>query len=113
MWYSFYGTLANPEFLAELLGIQPPTLIPARIHGGKLRTWGEKYNALIDSPGQRVEGWRFEVQSREQEDKLRADETGRYEAVRVQIVLKEKGKEEAVKWCVFRFVGEEGELDRD
>jgi hypothetical protein len=66
MWYFFYGTLADSSFLAELFGSsgEAPMLLPAVIYSGKLRTWGRKYNALVDDiPGSRVDGWAYEVVS--------------------------------------------------
>jgi hypothetical protein len=114
MWYFFYGTLADSSFLAELFGSsgEAPMLLPAVIYGGKLRTWGRKYNALIDnSLGSRVDGWAYEVVSQEQEDALCMYETAKYEVVRVDIGLHGDSGGRVVKGCTFRFAGEEHELD--
>ncbi|KAH8728318.1 hypothetical protein GQ44DRAFT_757280 [Phaeosphaeriaceae sp. PMI808] len=115
VWYFFYGTLANCSFLAQLFCSPPetiPVLVPALIHGGKLRTWGRKYNALVDSPGSQVDGWAYEVLSQDQEDILRIYETAKYEVVRVDITLNESpGRGRVVQGCTFRFAGEDYELD--
>ncbi|KAG9194227.1 hypothetical protein G6011_04262 [Alternaria panax] len=91
VWYFFYGTLANSSFLSELFGSSGdvPVLTPAVIHGGKLRTWDGKYNALVDgdSPASRVDGFAYKVVSQKQEDALRMYETAKYEVVRVDIEL--------------------------
>jgi hypothetical protein len=111
VWYFFYGTLANPDFLAQLFGSPPGTklvLVPAHIEGGKLRTWGGKYKALVDCSGRRVDGWVFEVESEEQEEVLCMYETAKYEVVRVRIEVEERG----VVWgCTFRFTGQAEDLD--
>jgi hypothetical protein len=113
VWYFFYGTLGNSSFLNELFGSPPEehALVPALIHGGKLQTWGGKYNALVDdNPGSRVDGWAYEVVSQEQEDTLRTYETAKYEVVRVEIELNGHSGRRFVKGCTFRFVGPKGEL---
>ncbi|KAH7398362.1 hypothetical protein BKA66DRAFT_565975 [Pyrenochaeta sp. MPI-SDFR-AT-0127] len=115
VWYFSYGTLANRSFLAQLFCSPPGTilvLVPALIHGGTLRTWRRKHNALVDSPGSQVDGWAYEVLSQDQEDILRMYETAKYEVVRVDITLNESplgGR--VVQGCTFRFAGEENELD--
>jgi hypothetical protein len=111
VWYFFYGTLANPDLLARLFRSPPGTgqlLRPAHIHGGTLRTWGSKYKALVDCPGARVNGWAFEIETKEQEDVLRMYETAKYEIVRVRIELEEQ---RFVRGCTFRFSGQEEDLD--
>ncbi|RYN92396.1 hypothetical protein AA0119_g9972 [Alternaria tenuissima] len=114
VWYFFYGTLGNSSFLKELFGSPPEehALIPALIHGGKVKIWGGKYNALVDDdPESRVNGWAYEVVSLEQEDALRMYETAKYEVVRVEIELNTYDGKRFVKGCTFRFAGEKGELD--
>lgn len=115
VWYFFYGTLGNSSFLNELFGLPPEedrALVPALIYGGKLKTWGGKYNALIDDdPESRVDGWAYEVVSQEQEHALCMYETARYEVVRVEIKLDGHSGGRFVKGCAFRFAGERGELD--
>jgi hypothetical protein len=112
VWYFFYGTLADSEFLARLFSSPPGStllLVRAVIHGGKLRTWRQKYNALVDCPGAKVDGWAYEVQSEDQENILRVYETSAYEVVRVDITL--NGADCVVQGCTFRFAGEERNLD--
>ncbi|KAL8682219.1 MAG: hypothetical protein Q9186_001678 [Xanthomendoza sp. 1 TL-2023] len=89
VWYFFYGTLMDPEVLQGCLGIPDrPTMTPASIQGGTLRTWGRKYKALVDGPDEaQVNGYAFCVQSAEQEEYLRFRETEAYEVVRCRIVL--------------------------
>jgi hypothetical protein len=114
VWYFFYGALGNSSFLNELFGSPPEehALVPALIHGGKVKTWGGKYNVLVDDDREsRVYGWAYEVVSLEQEDALRMYETAKYEVVRVEIELAGHTGGRFVKGCTFRFVGEKGELD--
>lgn len=113
VWYFFYGTLANSAFLGTLFGAplgSVPVLVPARVYGGKLRTWGGKYNALVDSVGSYVDGSAYEVTCREQEDALCMYETAKYEVVRAEIVLN-RSQRKIVQGCTFRFAGGEHELD--
>jgi hypothetical protein len=106
--YFFYGTLANEQVLTQLFGEAPGALRPAQIYGGRIRTWAGKYKALVDCPGARVDGWAYEVMSKEFDDALCVYETAKYEVVRVDIVVEGRG---VVKGCTFRFAGEEGDLD--
>ncbi|KAF9634051.1 AIG2-like protein [Lasiodiplodia theobromae] len=100
VWYFFYGTLAEPERLVSLLGLEErPVLRRAAVRGGAVRTWGGKYKALVDG-AERIDGWAYEVVSKEQEDALRAYETEKYEVVRCGIEM--EGGEE-VMGCTFRF----------
>lgn len=100
VWYFFYGTLAEPERLVNLLGLEErPVLLRAAVRGGAVRTWGGKYKALVDGT-ERIGGWAYEVASKEQEDALRAYETESYEVVRCRIEV--EGGEE-VMGCTFRF----------
>ncbi|KAI3551917.1 hypothetical protein CSPX01_00593 [Colletotrichum filicis] len=48
VWYFFYGTLADPTVLKNLLGIEP-VYRAAKVRGGRLATWGGKYKALVDA----------------------------------------------------------------
>ena len=114
VWYFFYGALGNSSFLNELFGSPPEehALVPALIHGGKVKTWGGKYNALVDDDHEsRVNGWAYKVVSLEQEDALRMYETAKYEVVRVEIELNSHDGKRFVKGCTFRFAGEKGELN--
>ncbi|MCJ1350181.1 MAG: hypothetical protein MMC33_000162 [Icmadophila ericetorum] len=110
VWYFFYGTLADPGFLMELLDLPPsppPVLNPAYIADGILSTWaGGKYKALVNGPDSCVvSGYAYHVQSREHEDILRFYETAKYEVARCTIHMLIGGKEErSVQGLTFRFV---------
>ncbi|KPI40277.1 uncharacterized protein AB675_7817 [Cyphellophora attinorum] len=63
VWYFFYGTLSEPSVLSKVLDLPEhvePTLSRASLIGGRLRTWGGKYRALVDDFGRyaapRVQG---------------------------------------------------------
>jgi hypothetical protein len=103
--YFFYGTLAEPNRLTRLLGLDQESHLPtASICGGKLTTWGGKYLGLVDGKEACVvRGWAYEVCTKEAEDVLRGYETDMYEVVRVDITI--EGLEQAVKGLTFRFVG--------
>ncbi|MCJ1330481.1 hypothetical protein MMC10_007165 [Thelotrema lepadinum] len=106
VWYFFYGNLAKPKILGPRLGIveEDVELHPARVRGGRLGTWSDKYRALLDGESEdTVEGFGFLVRSVEDEDKLRTYETDAYEVVRCEMDL---GNGEAVPSCTFRFCGQ-------
>ncbi|KEF58650.1 uncharacterized protein A1O9_06576 [Exophiala aquamarina CBS 119918] len=89
VWYLFYGTLQDPEILAQHVASDgQPNLIPARIQGGKMKSWRGKYKALVDAPDPMTEvhGSAFLVQDRELEDSLRSYEADNYEVVRCRII---------------------------
>ena len=104
-WYFFYGTLADPVVLTRLLPgskAEPPTLIPASISGGLVKSWAGKYKALVDGAStDYVHGSAYEVTSREQEDVLLTYETENYEVVRCWITMASG----TVQGLTFRFVG--------
>jgi hypothetical protein len=110
VWYFFYGTLADPAVLRQHLGLdEEPVFLPAYIQGGRIRTWGGKYRALVDAPGveERMPGSAFLVENKEQEDALMFYEKEKYEVVRCRI-----GTEEGeMLGLTFRFDGLERELD--
>ncbi|EXF83643.1 hypothetical protein CFIO01_00785 [Colletotrichum fioriniae PJ7] len=86
VWYFFYGTLADPTVLNNLLGIEP-VYRAAKVRGGRLVTWGGKYKALVDAPAYNkdcVYGHAFLVKNKDQEDALQLYETDNYEVVRSQ-----------------------------
>lgn len=88
VWYFFYGTLADPTVLTRHLALtEPPVLVPASVRGGRLKTWGGKYKALVDDAQASVSGGAFLVRSREHEDALRFYETDKYEVVRCRIFM--------------------------
>lgn len=112
VWYFFYGTLRDPEILTQHLALAyQPTLIPARIQGGQIKTWAGKYKALVDAPDSMTEvyGSAFLVQDREQEDSLRFYETDKYEVVRCRIIS-DYG---VLLGLTFRFGGSPEDLDLD
>ena len=104
-WYFFYGTLADPVVLTRLLSPSeagPPTLVPASISGGLIKSWAGKYKALVDGAStDYVHGSAYEVTSKEQEDVLLTYETENYEVVRCCITM----ASETVQGLTFRFVG--------
>lgn len=113
VWYFFYGTLADPGKLAEVLETPGAKyeLSQASVKREKLRTWGGgKYLAMIDAAeSDEVTGWAFLVHDEAQEDKLRMYETHRYDVVRCEIAIEALG---SVRGHAFRFArGFEGKLD--
>ncbi|KAK4200651.1 hypothetical protein QBC40DRAFT_68080 [Triangularia verruculosa] len=108
--YFVYGTLMNPAILKGKLTLDTePVYKRARIRGGLLKTWGNKYNAVVDAPQMDhnkaiVDGCAFTVENSMQEDALCHYETDKYEVVRCTIELPEECK--VVKGLTFRFVGE-------
>jgi Gamma-glutamyl cyclotransferase, AIG2-like len=137
VWYFSYGTLAQPQILARLLELPESEsrdelgLRPASVGGGVLKTWGGRYRALVDAPAPSsypcaggveaegetgvVGGSAYRVMSREHEEVLRYYETERYEVVRCQIRMGDKGidgkgRGEGVQGLTFRFAGDGGDL---
>lgn len=103
--YFFYGSLADPEKLSRVLGLSEdlPVLKPASITQGIVKSWGGKYKALVDGPETaRVEGWAYQVKTKDHEEALLFYETEKYEVVRCRIAMDEEKEE--VKGCTFRFV---------
>ncbi|KAH7066449.1 hypothetical protein FB567DRAFT_594908 [Paraphoma chrysanthemicola] len=104
--YFFYGTLGEPEKLAEVLGLDDdfvPVLRKASVKGGKLKIWRDKYRALVGGGAQdAVEGYASKVENEAQEDALR-----HYEGTNYEVVV-EGG--ETVNGLTFRLCGEVGEL---
>ena len=105
VWSFFYGTLADPALLTRLLSLpetEPPTLVPASIPGGLVKTWQAKYKALVDGDStDYVHGSAYEVTSREREEALLFYETEKYEVVRCCITM----ANQTVQGLTFRFVG--------
>ena len=113
VWYFFYGTLAKLEVLSQHLDLRAAEsreLQPACALGGRIRTWGGKYRALVDDPTSVVEGSAFLVQSKDEEDALRFYESDRYEVVRCRILF-DKARDGSACALTFRFAGDERELD--
>ena len=136
VWYFFYGTLADPDVLSKHVDLcDGRQLLPASIQGGKLRTWGRKYRALVDDFSRRpatVSGKAFLVLSKEEEENLRFYEGEKYEVVRCEISFTklsngcedagevprefnrmdgQGGVSRSVMGLTFRFAGDERELD--
>ena len=106
VWYFSYGTLADGAVLRRLLDDDiAPVYRPARVLGGELTTWGEKYKALVNaySKGAAVEGSAFLVRTAAEEDALRCYETDRYEVVRCTMEMLDDGT--SVMGLSFHFVG--------
>ncbi|KAB8069024.1 hypothetical protein BDV29DRAFT_161854 [Aspergillus leporis] len=104
VWYFFYGTLSDPEILAQKLShSEPPTLNRATAVCGDIKTWGWEYKALIDGPSSAiVDGWAYEVCSEEEEEQFRYYETGQNEAVRCDILMVDSG--DTAKGLTFSFI---------
>ena len=108
--YFFYGTLVSTERLSRLFGV--PTAQIGRFErgillDGRVRTWAGKFRALVDSPGGRVEGSVFIVNSAEEEYALRVYEGDSYEVANATIIL-EGGRR--IQGRTFRYCGYEDEL---
>lgn len=105
VWYFFYGTLADRPFLSRLLSLpeaEHPLLVPATISSGIVKTWKDRYNALVDGEStDYVHGSAYEVTTKEREEALLLYETEKYEVVRCSIMM-ESG---TVQGLTFRFAG--------
>ncbi|KAB8226430.1 hypothetical protein BDV33DRAFT_197429 [Aspergillus novoparasiticus] len=104
VWYFFYGTLTDPETLARKLSLpELPVLRRAMVKGGRIKMWGGKYKALVDSSSSSiVDGWAYEVSSEEEEEQLRYYEADEYEVVRCEIHIVDSGH--IVEGLSFRFI---------
>lgn len=105
----FYGTLASTTRLSRLFEIAASdvtALRPAKLQDGRTRLWSNKYRALVDSPGEQVEGFAYPVRSDEEENVLRRYEGDSYEVVAARFSV--GGTD--VYGRTFRFVGCEAEL---
>lgn len=107
VWYFFYGSLADADYLlGRLPHIGRPGYRQASITGGVIKSWVGKYQALTDSPETaRIDGWAFHVVCREYEDALRIHYTESDEIVRCSITM-EDWSDVVVKGLVFRFAGQ-------
>ncbi|KAK1528211.1 hypothetical protein CPAR01_12769 [Colletotrichum paranaense] len=107
VWYFFYGTLADPTVLNNLLGIEP-VYRAAKVRGGRLATWGGKYKALVDASAYEkgcVDGHAFLITNKAQEDALQLFETDNYEVVLCVLELRVE-REQEVRDLTFRFIVE-------
>ncbi|KAI8941265.1 hypothetical protein NX059_002495 [Plenodomus lindquistii] len=107
--YFFYGTLADPARLRQMLEIEgEPKLLPASIQRGNIKIWGGKYRALVDgSELDTVSGSAFMVESKADEDLLRVYEGRNYEVVRCEILT---GTVAVSRGLTFRFCGNKAGL---
>ena len=102
--YFFYGTLADPAFLAGKLELEDvPVLQRGTIRGYKVKMWG-KYKALIGGQGRGevVEGWVYMVKTKEDLEKLAVWEGENYEVDLCDVFVK---GDEKVLGNVFVFCG--------
>ena len=66
---------------------------------------GRQYKALINGPPESlVEGWTYEIASKEYKETMMFYKTANYEVVRCKVMLRDSGEEEM--GCTFRFVDE-------
>lgn len=108
-WYFFYGSLMDRTQLQRVLGLRyrPRNLVPAEIVGYHVQMWGQ-YPALIDGPpGNVVKGMAYEVEGREDKDKLAAYETNNYKEHKCSIRL-EGGAQ--LSGTTFEWAGDMDEL---
>ncbi|KAL4732991.1 hypothetical protein BDV11DRAFT_210559 [Aspergillus similis] len=123
--YFFYGTLADPALLAEILDLDSlPELRPARIFGYKVKLWGQ-YPAVISvdesPPGTDsdcvVEGFVYRVERVQHVERLAEYETGNYRPGACLIVYTDgpanglKGRPFEEQGYVFQYVGNMNELN--
>ncbi|KAL2869892.1 gamma-glutamylcyclotransferase family protein [Aspergillus lucknowensis] len=110
--YFFYGTLADPSMLREILGLESEAslrLRPAKIIGYECKLWGQ-YPALVDAPGSIVEGVVYGVQTPQHGVKLAEYETGHYRAEPCRIVYTDANGPEQDLGYTLKFVGDERDL---
>ncbi|KAM5342639.1 hypothetical protein ACJ41O_013605 [Fusarium nematophilum] len=107
VYYFFYGTLAQPDMLRGVLGLNTdPELREAKIIGYSLSSWGQ-YKALVDGePGEVVLGRAFQVQSAEQEYKLAYYETSAYELAPCLIEFTDEKEPLQVQGKTFMYAGD-------
>lgn len=115
--YFFYGTLSDPSFLSEVLGLsEKPTLRPAKLVGYSLKLWGQ-YPALVDGPtGATVEGMVYEVRSEKHGERLADYETKAYTAAPCRICFTDGKNPDEVSGTTFKYMGNpldisEGQFD--
>ncbi|OSS51033.1 hypothetical protein B5807_04581 [Epicoccum nigrum] len=108
--YFFYGTLAAPDRLARLFGVEineVTELRPAICLDDRIRIWAKKYRALVGCPGGEVQGHVFRIKSVEEEKALRAYDGDSDEVVDARVVIDGKVK----GFRTFRYAGYEDELE--
>ncbi|OQE32112.1 hypothetical protein PENSTE_c001G08427 [Penicillium steckii] len=103
--YFFYGTLAAPAMLQNILGLETePEFRPATITGYEIKRWGP-YPALLNAPEKVVHGYVYHVESGEDGERLATYETENYETKPCRIDYVD-GNEPANDFgWVFKFAG--------
>ncbi|KAM3538422.1 hypothetical protein ARSEF1564_008650 [Beauveria bassiana] len=102
--YFFYGTLADRDVLARVIGVPDESIQyePAMLPRAVLTSWAGKYRGVVDGgPEDEVEGVVYWVKSRDEEEALRIYETAKYEVVRCSIHL---ASGEACMGLTFRLI---------
>ena len=109
--YFFYGTLADPKFLSEVLGLkETPTFRPAMVVGYECKFWGN-YPALVDGPrGAEVRGVAYDVSSEEDAQKLADYETQVYIETPCLITYTDSQNNETVMGSTFKYNGDPCDL---
>jgi len=110
--YFFYGTLSDPAFLSEVLGLSAkPELRPAILVGYSVKLWGQ-YPALLDGPtGATVEGMVYEVGSEKHGERLANYETNAYTTAPCRIVFMDGETPEQVSGTTFKYAGNPLDID--
>lgn len=113
-FYFFYGTLMDSSTLAAVLKLQDrPRLFPAKIIGYQCMMW-DQYPALLDGPqGAPIYGLAYEVQSREDSERLKVYETDNYKISSCLIEFQD-GREvlgSTFKWDADKSLLKEGSFD--
>ncbi|KAM0248443.1 hypothetical protein ACHAP5_003386 [Fusarium lateritium] len=107
LYYFFYGTLAKPDMLKQVLDLpHDPKLRHAKITGYSLSSWGQ-YKALVDGrTGEEVLGCAYQVQSPEHEYKLAYYETNAYELAPCLIHFTDGNEPQQVVGRTFMYAGD-------
>lgn len=105
-WYFFYGTLARPDTLRHILGLQTsPAMRKAQVEGYSLAMWGQ-YRALIDGPQRNiVRGSAFLVATQD-EDRLAYYETNAYEIAPCVITFTDDAEPRSTRGNTFIYAGD-------
>lgn len=88
--YFFYGTLADPKFLAEKLDLEElPVLRRGMLERYRVKMWG-KYRTLVEGQrrGEVLQGWVYMVKSKEELEKLAVWEGEKHEVEVSEIYVK-------------------------
>ncbi|KAL3468101.1 hypothetical protein BJX64DRAFT_246882 [Aspergillus heterothallicus] len=109
--YFFYGTLADPSLLSEILNLEhKPFLRPAKISGYECRLWGQ-YPALLEAPGEVVHGHVYHVATEKYAQRLAEYETTNYSAQACHITYTGGEEPSEIKGHTFKFVGDSTDLE--